>query len=95
MERVGAEDGFFDLGGDSILSMLLVAAARRAGLVVSPRQVFQLQTPAALAAAAPRGLRPRAGGRAGSGPGPVELTPVVCWLAGRGPLARGSASRWW
>ena len=86
--RVGAEDGFFDLGGDSILSMLLVAVARREGLVVSPRQVFQLQTPAALAAAAV----PVAGSETGprdAGPGPVDLTPVVCWLAGRGPLAAG------
>ena len=39
-DRVGAEDGFFDLGGDSIMSMQLVARARAAGLVFSPRDVF-------------------------------------------------------
>ena len=88
--RVGAEDGFFDLGGDSILSMLLVAAARRAGLVVSPRQVFQLQTPAALAAAAAPApeAEPVAGAGVDAGPGPVALTPVMCWLAERAPLVR-------
>ena len=51
-DRVGAEDGFFDLGGDSIMSMQLVARARAAGLVFSPRDVFQAQTPAGLAAIA-------------------------------------------
>ena len=40
-DRVGAEDGFFDLGGDSIMSMQLVARARAAGLVFSPRDVFR------------------------------------------------------
>ncbi|MBI0301487.1 non-ribosomal peptide synthetase, partial [Streptomyces sp. PRKS01-29] len=45
----GAEEGFFALGGDSILSMQLVSRARREGLVLTPRQVFQHQTPAALA----------------------------------------------
>ena len=51
-DRVGAEDGFFDLGGDSIMSMQLVARARAAGLVFSPRDVFTAQTPAGLAAIA-------------------------------------------
>ena len=88
VERVGAEDGFFDLGGDSILSMLLVAAARRAGMVVSPRQVFQLQTPAALAAAAAPAVQLQTGLQ-DAGPGPMALTPVACWLAGRGRLAAG------
>ena len=88
VQRVSAEDRFFDLGGDSILSMLLVAGAQRAGLVATPRQVFQLQTPAALAVAAAPAVQPLE--RApDAGPGPVELTPVVCWLAGRGPLAAG------
>ena len=89
VDEVGAEDRFFDLGGDSILSMLLVAAARRAGSVVTPRQVFELQTPGALAAAATPapGSAADARGADGEAGGPVELTPVVCWLAGRGPLA--------
>ena len=57
--RVGAEDGFFDLGGDSIMSMQLVAGARAAGLVFSPRDVFQARTPAGLAAIAQAAGRPR------------------------------------
>ena len=59
VEQLGAEDGFFDLGGDSIMSMQLVARARAAGLVFSPRDVFTAQTPAGLAAMAQAAGRPR------------------------------------
>ena len=64
-DRVGAEDGFFDLGGDSIMSMQLVARARAAGLVFSPRDVFTAQTPAGLAAIAQVMGRPAGGGGRG------------------------------
>jgi amino acid adenylation domain-containing protein len=50
--RVGVFDNFFDVGGDSILSIQLVNRAREAGLHITTRQVFQHQTVAALAAAA-------------------------------------------
>ncbi|MEU0518088.1 non-ribosomal peptide synthase/polyketide synthase [Streptosporangium sp. NPDC006007] len=50
--RVGAEDDFFTLGGDSIVAMQLVSRARAAGLVISPRDVFRHKTVAALAAVA-------------------------------------------
>ncbi|HTG33806.1 MAG TPA: amino acid adenylation domain-containing protein, partial [Thermoanaerobaculia bacterium] len=49
-EQVGVHDNFFRLGGDSILSIQIVARARQAGLVVTPRQIFEEQTIAALAA---------------------------------------------
>ncbi|WP_051897900.1 non-ribosomal peptide synthetase [Sciscionella sediminilitoris] len=48
--EVGAGDGFFALGGDSILSIKLVARAREHGLVCTPKDVFKHRTPAALAA---------------------------------------------
>ena len=41
LPRVGIDDHFFALGGDSILSILLVSRARRAGLELTPRDVFQ------------------------------------------------------
>ncbi|WP_240686850.1 non-ribosomal peptide synthetase [Amycolatopsis suaedae] len=50
--EVGAEDDFFLLGGDSISSISVSSRARRAGLAVSPSDVFTLRTPAALAARA-------------------------------------------
>ena len=52
VERVGIDDNFFALGGDSIMSIQLVSRARKAGLVITPRAVFQHQTVAALAASA-------------------------------------------
>ena len=50
--RVGIWDNFFELGGDSIISIQLVSRARQAGLVITPRAVFQHQTVEALAAVA-------------------------------------------
>ncbi|MFE6226455.1 amino acid adenylation domain-containing protein [Streptomyces sp. NPDC057854] len=48
-DRVGVDDSFFDLGGDSIVSMRLAARAHRAGLVLSAKDVFVHKTIAALA----------------------------------------------
>ena len=50
MERVGIHDNFFDLGGDSILSIQLVARANRVGFELLPRHVFEMQTVAEQAA---------------------------------------------
>ena len=49
LERVGVDESFFDLGGDSILSMQVVARARAAGLMCRPRDIFVEQTVAGLA----------------------------------------------
>ncbi|NKZ05444.1 non-ribosomal peptide synthetase [Actinomadura latina] len=43
-DGVGADDDFFRTGGDSIGAALLVARARRAGLVFTVRDVFRLRT---------------------------------------------------
>jgi amino acid adenylation domain-containing protein len=56
LETVGIDDSFFRLGGDSIMSIRLVTAARKAGLDISPRDVFTHKTVAALAAAAPEAV---------------------------------------
>lgn len=52
VDRVGVHDNFFELGGDSILSIQVVARARRAGLHLTPDLVFENQTLGALANAA-------------------------------------------
>lgn len=62
VERIGRSDGFFELGGDSILSVQLAARARAAGLDIDPRMIFENPTFAELAAAAD------ARAAAGSGP---------------------------
>ncbi|MEV0124376.1 amino acid adenylation domain-containing protein [Streptomyces sp. NPDC050703] len=75
LERVGAEDGFFELGGDSISSMQLAARAREAGLVLTPRQVFEEKTPERLArVVAAAGQEAEA---ADVGVGDVPWTPVM------------------
>ncbi len=78
VERVGARDSFFELGGDSILSIQLVARARKAGLYITPRQVFENPTVAELARVVGTG----AAGKAEQGivTGPVEPTPVQAWF---------------
>jgi amino acid adenylation domain-containing protein len=49
LPEVGVEDSFFDLGGDSIMSIQLVSRARRAGLAISARDVFTHKSVAGLA----------------------------------------------
>jgi amino acid adenylation domain-containing protein len=49
---VGVHDNFFDLGGDSILSIRMIARANQAGIGISARHIFQHQTIAELAQAA-------------------------------------------
>ncbi|CAM5745500.1 Linear gramicidin synthase subunit B [Streptomyces afghaniensis] len=46
---IGATDGFFALGGDSVTCIRMVTRAQAAGLAVTPRMVFQHQTIEALA----------------------------------------------
>ncbi|MDU6141277.1 condensation domain-containing protein, partial [Bradyrhizobium sp.] len=43
-DEVGVTENFFELGGDSIISLQVVSRARRAGLVIEPRDVFRHQT---------------------------------------------------
>ena len=85
VERVGVDDSFFDLGGDSILSMQVVARSRAAGVMCRPRDIFVEQTVARLARVAEV-----AGGEAGvvdEGVGPVVATPMMRWLHGvEGPV---------
>ncbi|SDI36608.1 amino acid adenylation domain-containing protein [Actinokineospora alba] len=50
--EVDLDDDFFAMGGDSVLSMLLAGRARRAGLLLTPKQVFEHRTAAALATVA-------------------------------------------
>ncbi|MEU7005499.1 amino acid adenylation domain-containing protein [Streptomyces sp. NPDC046332] len=52
MAGVGADDDFFVLGGDSLTSIAVATRARERGLTISPRDVFEHRTPAALAASA-------------------------------------------
>ena len=88
VSEAGADDDFFALGGDSIVAMQLVSRARAAGLRITPREVFQHRTVAALAAVAVT-LGSDAGSRTHEGTGTVPLTPIMHALRERGGPLRG------
>ncbi|MEV0643432.1 amino acid adenylation domain-containing protein, partial [Streptomyces sp. NPDC050619] len=91
--EVRIDDDFFQLGGDSIMSMQLASQARRAGWVVSPRQVFEERTPARLARVVEpdRSAESAAGaGPDASGVGEIAFTPVM-WSLGESVAGAGSA----
>jgi fengycin family lipopeptide synthetase B len=78
LERVGIHDNFFELGGDSILSIQIIARANQAGLRLTPKQVFQCQTVAELAAVAE--TAPAIEAEQGLITGPAPLTPIQRWF---------------
>src|SRR5260370_40097536 len=49
LDKIGVTDNFFDLGGDSILSIKVVARVRELGLHLSATDIFTSQTVAQLA----------------------------------------------
>jgi amino acid adenylation domain-containing protein len=55
-EHIGVNDNFFQLGGDSILSIQVVARANRAGLNLIPQQLFQNPTIGQLALVADQSM---------------------------------------
>lgn len=71
---IGIRDNFFDRGGDSILSIQIVAHARSVGLELNPRDVFQHQTIAELALVTNATTVPKA--EQGRIEGGVPLTPI-------------------
>jgi amino acid adenylation domain-containing protein len=72
-ERVGVEDNFFSLGGDSILSIRVVSLLRARGIWLDIKDIFQHQTVALLARQA------RGGGGAAEEP---ELEPFALLTEG-------------
>ncbi|GAB0102659.1 hypothetical protein JMUB6875_16280 [Nocardia sp. JMUB6875] len=84
-DRVGVHDSFFALGGDSILAIQLVSRARLRGIELTPLQVFEHRTVAALAAlAAAAGETVVLEELPGGGVGEIPLTPIVRWMLERG-----------
>jgi hypothetical protein len=81
----GADDSFFELGGDSVLTLQLVGRAAREGIPITASQVFRNRTLAELAAGADDPDTPAA--PAGDGPVPVPRD-------GELPLSFGQERLW-
>jgi len=89
VERVGIDDNFFGLGGDSILSILAVTRARKAGLEITPRQIFDHPTVAGLATEARQSSGQPERWTAADAEGALPATPILDWALTRGgPIDR-------
>ena len=77
-KEISMEDNFFELGGDSILSIQIIARAKQVGLTLTPKQLFQYQTIAGLAAVAEENQPIQA--QQGLVTGEIPLTPIQHWF---------------
>ncbi len=57
LEQVGLADNFFEIGGDSIISLQVVSRARQLGIHFTPKMLFEAQTIGALAPLAESGTQ--------------------------------------
>lgn len=80
LDRVGLDDNFFEVGGDSILSIRIIARAQAVGIRLTPKQMFQYQTIAELAAVASATTLPISIGEEGNATKAIPLTPVQYWF---------------
>ncbi|MFJ8312134.1 MULTISPECIES: amino acid adenylation domain-containing protein [unclassified Streptomyces] len=82
LERVGLDDDFFAVGGDSIRSIQVVTRARAQGIEVTPRQIFEQRTVAELAEVATSdiGARLVLEELEGGGVGRMPLLPIGAYM---------------
>ncbi|EJL67332.1 non-ribosomal peptide synthase, partial [Variovorax sp. CF313] len=80
VEKVGRHDNYFELGGDSILSLKVTARAARAGVPLNPRQVFEHQSLSRIARAVQGGQ-----------PSETQAIPVLTAAQRAGTLALSHA----
>ena len=78
LDKVGIHDNFFDLGGDSIISLQVAGRLKKEGYAVRPRDIFEQQTIAELApvVAKTAALKIDQGPVTGSAP----FTPIQHWF---------------
>lgn len=78
LPEIGIYDNFFELGGDSIISIQIVTKAKQVGLHFTPRDLFEKQTIAHLAAVIRSDQNVFA--EQGLVTGRVPLTPIQHWF---------------
>ncbi|MBW3496266.1 non-ribosomal peptide synthetase [Bacillus sp. FDAARGOS_1420] len=78
VKKVGIYDNFFEIGGDSILSIQIISQASQVGLKLTPKQMFECPTIAELAQVAieMQGVQAEQGIVTGD----VPLTPIQYWF---------------
>ena len=79
ISRVGIEDDFFELGGDSILCLQIIAKARDLGIYFTPRDLFNHPQIVALAPHVKKSATKQAISLIPVG-GEIPLTPVQQWF---------------
>ena len=98
-----AKDNFFAVGGDSILSLQIIAKAKAAGIVLTPKQVFKHQTMAELARAAQEANADKASSDNTERSSqetllpnePFALTPIQAWFfEQQGDVPQDNLSHW-
>ncbi len=82
LARIGIHDNFFEVGGDSILAIQVVARAQEAGLRLNPYDLFAHPTVASLEEVVTAGLSIDA--EQGEVTGPVPLAPMQRWFCTAG-----------
>lgn len=80
VESVGVHDDFFEIGGDSLLSIRVLARAAKAGLSIRPEVFFANSTIAALATVAREGTSDAEQGQV---VGRAPLAPIQSWFFDR------------
>ncbi|MFF4969741.1 amino acid adenylation domain-containing protein, partial [Streptomyces sp. NPDC001037] len=78
IDTVGIHDNFFELGGDSIISIQMIARAKKFGVHLTPRLIFKNQTIAEIAEHA--GTAAPVDAEQGRVVGEVPLTPIQHWF---------------
>ena len=79
LKWVGIFDNFFELGGDSILSLQIISRAKKAGLSISAKQLFEYQTIAELAEVATDAAE-KIVAKQESLHGELPLNPIQSWF---------------
>ncbi|MEO9237085.1 MAG: condensation domain-containing protein, partial [Jatrophihabitantaceae bacterium] len=82
LERIGVDDDFFAIGGDSIRSIQVASRAAAQGIPVTPRAIFQHRSVTELAAMIDAGKRDSTALAEldGGGVGWLPLPPIARWL---------------
>jgi len=80
--KVGIHDSFFELGGDSVINIQVVAKASQANIKLTPKQIFEYHTIAELAdvASASDSATAKTADDIDDATGVVALTPIIGWF---------------